>query len=166
MEIFICVVIFFLKIIENSLGTLRIIVIANGKKLLGAFLQAFISIIWVISAGAAIIDFKRFPIRIIAFSLGSALGSYLGSFIEQKIAMGNNILTVILKGNLSNKIVDQIRASGYHVFEVDTFDKYQKRKLLLIVVPRKKRKDVVSIIKRLDVDSFIIAGNAFTIQSN
>ena len=43
--------IFMAKVIENTLGTLRLIIVANGKKVFGAILQGIIAIIWAISAG-------------------------------------------------------------------------------------------------------------------
>ena len=38
--------IFISKIIENALATLRLIVVANGKKILGAVLQFCIALVW------------------------------------------------------------------------------------------------------------------------
>ena len=71
--------IFISKIIENALATLRFIVVANGKKLLGAFLNGIIALIWIFVTGIVIINVKEDPIKIIMFCLGSIVGSYLGS---------------------------------------------------------------------------------------
>ena len=83
MNILIYILILLFKIIENTLSTIRIIVIADRKKLLGAILQGTVSLIWIISTSLVVIDIKD-PIKIISFTLGSIIGSYLGSTIEEK----------------------------------------------------------------------------------
>ena len=83
MNILIYILILLFKITENTLSTIRIIVIADRKKLLGAILQGTVSIIWIISTSLVVIDIKD-PIKIISFTLGAIIGSYLGSTIEEK----------------------------------------------------------------------------------
>ena len=73
------------KIIENMLSTLRIIVIAKNNKILGAVLNILISIIWICSTSIVIHNLNKDYLKIIFFALGSGIGSYLGSFIEEKI---------------------------------------------------------------------------------
>ena len=77
--------IFISKIIENALSTLRLIVVANGKKILGAILQGIVALVWIFVTGIVIIDVNKDPIKIIIFCVGSIVGSYLGSLLEQKI---------------------------------------------------------------------------------
>lgn len=84
MKILTYILIFIFKIIENTLSTLRIIVIADRKKILGAILQAAVSLVWVISTSLVVINIQKDPLKIIAFTLGALIGSYLGSIIEEK----------------------------------------------------------------------------------
>ena len=72
------------KILENTLSTLRIIMIANRKKLIGAILQGVIATLWVLTAGMVIINIQNDSLKIIFFILGSIIGSYLGSSIEER----------------------------------------------------------------------------------
>ena len=76
--------IFISKIIENALSTLRIILISNGKKVIGAILQGIICIIWIFSISITIIDINDI-FKSISFVVGSIIGSYLGSLINEKI---------------------------------------------------------------------------------
>ena len=57
--------IFISKVIENGLSTLRLIVVANGKKILGAFLQFTISLVWVLVTGIVVNDLLNDPLKII-----------------------------------------------------------------------------------------------------
>lgn len=88
-------IIFIFKIVENSLSTLRIIVVANNKKLLGAILQGIISLIWIFSTGLVVINIQKDPLKIIAFTSGSIIGSYIGSIIEEKIENKTNKINKI-----------------------------------------------------------------------
>lgn len=51
--------IFFSKIIENTLATLRIIIVANGRKFIGAILQFLIALIWVLVTGAVVTNIQK-----------------------------------------------------------------------------------------------------------
>lgn len=79
------ILIFTFKFIENTLSTLRIIIVAHSNKLFGAILQTIVSLVWVISAGLTIINFKNDYFKIFIFCIGSGIGSYFGSFLEEKI---------------------------------------------------------------------------------
>ena len=80
------IIILIAKILENTLSTLRIILIANRKKLIGALLQGIIVTLWIITAGIVIIDIQKDILKIVFFVLGSIIGSYLGSSIEEKFS--------------------------------------------------------------------------------
>jgi uncharacterized protein YebE (UPF0316 family) len=81
----ICLIIFINKIIENMLGTVRIIVIAKNKKITGAILNGLISLIWILSTSMVLINVDSNPYKIFFFCLGAMIGSYLGSSIEEKM---------------------------------------------------------------------------------
>lgn len=156
--------IFFSKVIENALGTLRLIVVANGKKLLGAILQFLIALVWVLVTGAVVVNIHKDPLKIIFFALGSFIGSYVGSFIEEKMALGSNMLMVIVKEDLSEMIVEEIRKNGFQVTTIDGKGFYSKKKILMIVISRKDRRKLVNMIHKLDKNALIISEVAKTIR--
>ena len=92
MNIILYLIIFLAKTIELALGTLRLIVVANGKKKLGAILQGVIAVGWIYITGIVVTNINKDPLKVIAFALGSLFGSYIGSLIEEKMAMGSNML--------------------------------------------------------------------------
>ncbi len=77
------IIIFVSKIIENTLSTLRIILISKGKKKIGALLQGLVALSWIFSTSIIIIDIDNIY-KILFFILGSVIGSYLGSSIEER----------------------------------------------------------------------------------
>ena len=65
---FLYIIIFLSKVVENMLATLRIIVVANGKKLLGAILQGLVALVWVCITGVVVTNILENPFKIIAFA--------------------------------------------------------------------------------------------------
>lgn len=164
MNIILYLIIFISKTIEVALGTLRLIVVANGKKMAGAILQGIISIVWILITGIVVIDIGKDPVKIVVFALGCTLGSYIGSFIEEKIALGNNMLMAIIDKDLEDIICKKIRERNFAVTVLNGFGKEKERSILMIMVARKKRYKVASIIKSIDRHAMIIAENAFAIN--
>ena len=146
--------IFMAKVIENTLGTLRLIIVANGKKVFGAILQGIIAIIWAISAGIVIVDVNKDILKIIFFALGSLVGSYIGSLMEEKIALGSSIITSIINEKDALLIIRALRKKRY---VVSTINIDNKKRTIAIMVHRKRIKNVSNIIKKIDNNAVIIA---------
>lgn len=163
MTIFLYVIIFFSKVLENALATLRLIVVANGQKFFGAVLLFVISLIWIAITGIVIIDIWKDPLKIFFFALGSFFGSYVGSIIEEKMALGSNMLTVIIDKESGDDIIENLRNNDYAVTVINGKGKDKERYILMIMTTRKKRKDIVKIIKEINPNSMIIAESAMTI---
>lgn len=144
-------IIFILKIIENSLATLRLILISNGKKWLGAFLLFTTSIIWIVSSHIAIIDINISMVLI--FSVGSLLGSYIGSILEEKMAIGNNMLICITQKQMS----EILRQNGYIITKIEGYGKDSKKEVLFVILKRNQNKDLISLIRSLDQEAIIVS---------
>lgn len=163
-QIILYIVIFISKVIENALGTLRLIVVANGKKGLGAVLQGIIALVWVLVTGTVVTNVMEDPMKIIAFAIGSLAGSWLGSYLEEKLAIGDNMLLTIIDDELKETIVTAIRSKGFAVTILNGEGKDKKRAVLMIMVARRQRHDLVNIIKSIDSSAMIVSENASAIQ--
>ena len=145
------ILIFISKIIENALATLRLIVVASGKKILGAILQFCIALVWILVTGVVVTNITKDPLKIVFFAFGSLVGSYIGSLIEEKLAMGYNLITCITDNN------ETFERKGYNISKIKGEKNNQKKDILLITVSRKKKHHVLSIIKEFDKDATIIS---------
>ena len=160
---FLYIIIFLSKVVENMLATLRIIVVANGKKLLGAILQGLVALVWVCITGVVVTNILENPFKIIAFALGSIVGSYLGGVLEEKIAIGKKLLLIIINNNNEEKIVKKIRENNFAVTSTIGKGKDNNKAILFTMIPRKQIKSIIKIIKSIDTDALIISQNAFNI---
>lgn len=155
--------IFLAKVIEISLGTLRMIVVANGKKWIGAFLQLAIALVWIFSTGAVLIGINEDWLKIGVFAIGSFVGSYVGCYIEEKLAMGSNLITCITDVK-NKKMLDDLRNAGYAVTVMQGCGMESNKEIYLIMTPRKKRHNAVLIIKKHDQNCMIVSENAVSVN--
>ena len=158
---FIYFLIFISKIIENALSTLRLIVVANGKKKLGAILNGIIALIWIFVTSIVIIDVNKDPLKIIIFCIGSAVGSYLGSAIEEKIAIGTNMLICIIKEIYEKELKDKL--VNYQITTLCEKDKNYS--ILFIVMKRKEIRMISETIKNIDKNNILISEKIKTINN-
>ena len=153
--------IFICKIVENAVGTLRLIVVANGKKKLGALLQGIVALVWIFGTGIVIVDINKDIFKIVIFVIGSIAGSYLGSIIEEKIALGSNMLICITKEKFENII--KTKLNNYKITTI--CEKDNNHSVLLIVLKRKEINKISKILKKTDKDIVIISEKAKTINN-
>ncbi len=155
--------IFLSKIIENTLSTLRLIIVANGKKFLGAILNFIIALVWIFVTGAVIVNIKEDYLKILFFALGSFIGSYIGSIIEEKVAMGNNMLFTVVDKNIA-LILKETLIKENHIVTILKGENYDNKIILMIIIKRKKRKDVVKLINSLDKNAIIVSENIWNLN--
>ncbi len=155
--------IFLSKIIENTLSTLRLIIVANGKKFLGAILNFIIALVWIFVTGAVIVNIKGDYLKILFFALGSFIGSYIGSIIEEKVAMGNNMLFTVVDKNIA-LILKETLIKENHIVTILKGENYDNKIILMIIIKRKKRKDVVKLINSLDKNAIIVSENIWNLN--
>ncbi len=155
MNILLYLFIFGSKILENMLATLRIIIINNNKKVLGALLQFANTMVWLLGTSLVIVDIDQDIFKLFAFALGSAFGSYLGSKVEEKLALGTNLIICITKWDLSS----QIRGNGYAVTTLKSDGLETKIYTHLIITHRYKTNKLIDIIKKLDSNALIAREN-------
>ena len=153
--------IFISKIIENALATLRLIIVASGKKKLGAILNGLIALIWVFVTSIVIVDINKDPIKIIVFCIGSIVGSYLGSYFEEKIGMGTNMLICVVKEMYEDTVKEKL--NNYQITTLCEKDKNYS--ILFIVMKRKETKKISTIIKNIDKDAILISEKIKTISN-
>lgn len=158
---FLYFIIFLSKIIENTLSTLRLIVVANEKKKLGAILQGIIALVWIFVTGIVITDISKDWLKIVFFCLGSTTGSYLGSILEEKIALGNNMLICIVNSKYEKKLKKSL--VNYQITTIR--EKNHENSILLIVLKRKEIYKISNFVKSIDNSSIIICEKAKTINN-
>lgn len=145
--------IFFLRILDVSVGTLRIGMLVRGRRGTAAVLSFFESLIWLIAA-AGVLSSLSHPIQFVAYAGGYAAGTLLGATIESWLAVGKLVMRIIAPVSAPD-LQGPLREAGYYVTAVNASGRDGEVKLLFSVIPRKKAKKVLSLIESVYPKAFV-----------
>ncbi len=145
--------IFIFKIIEDALATLRLIVVSNGKKGLGAILQFIVTLIWIVLTGTVLMGLQKDLFKVLAFALGSLFGSYFGSFLEEKIALGMNLVLVELENKNAIKLKNVLEQKKFSLVKIFN----DKSSVLFIICKRRQMRIIITAIRGIDKNAIIIS---------
>jgi len=144
--------IFFVRIMDVSLGTLRIIFVSRGQKFIAPFFGFFEVLIWLIAIGQVMQNLTN-VFCYIAYAGGFATGTFVGMVIEEKIAMGVLLIRVITKKD-ATILIESLKKSGYNITSVDADGNSGRVHLIYSVIKRKNLPKVIDIIKKFDSRAF------------
>lgn len=153
------VAIFFARIIDVSLGTLRTISIVQGRKWMAFCLGFFEIILWLSVISTVVHKIKEAPILGIFFAFGFATGNLVGIQIERWLALGYVILKVISKKYFT-KMSRCIREAGYAVTTFQGEGKDGPVVELYIVCRRQDLKRILLLVKDIEPSAFYIIEHA------
>lgn len=152
-EITAMILIFFARVCDVSLGTMRIILIARGYRNMAPVLGFFEVLIWLFAISKALGNVSGMGSYII-YATGFAVGNFAGMILEEKIALGYQSVRVI-----TSKIVSALplvlRDEGFSVTIIEGSGDRGDVFILFTVIPKKHVKKVLEIVNMLEPDSFI-----------
>ncbi len=150
------------RILDVSLGTLRIILISKGLKKFAPLIGFFEVLIWIIIVKQIITDVSH-PVTYIAYALGYALGTYIGIFIEGKLSLGRVMIRVICKSN-DVELANILRNHQLGVTIVDAHGKDSEVKIIFSIINRKDLNFILSEIRSFDPDLFYTIEDIHTVN--
>ena len=148
----ITLLIFIARILDVSLGTIRIIFITKGKKFLALVLGFIETMIWLFAIGQILMNFTNI-IYYLAYAGGFAMGNYVGIYLEEKLAVGIVVVQIITVKDATN-LIDNLVSEGYGITGIDAYGATGKAKLIFTMIKRKKLKKVINIIHRNNPNAF------------
>ena len=151
--IFSAIIIFLLRLADQSLGTMRSLLVAKNKPIYAALIGLVESAIWIVAISQVVKDIDD-PVLIGSYAAGFAAGTILGSYIERLVGVGNIVVRVFCPAN-SPSVAERLRNEGYGVTIIDGQGKYGAVKIYLCVIPRRRLSSVLDMIKDINPDSFI-----------
>lgn len=144
--------IFIARVIDVTLGTLRIVFLARGQRLLAPLLGFFEVLIWIMAIGQIVRDISNVS-SYIAYAAGFATGNYIGLVIEQKLAIGMLVIRAIVPTQ-ANMLAERLREQGYGVTTVDAHGAVEEVTIIFTVIKRKDLLSVVAIITQNEPKAF------------
>jgi len=146
------VFIFFARILDVTLGTLRIISLSRGWKRLAPILGFVEVFIWVVAISQLVRNLTHFS-SYFAYAAGFAVGNYIGMWIEEKLALG--ILTVrVFAVSEGDELSKRLAGSGFGVTVLDGHGAGGPVKVLFTTIHRSELEQVEKIIHEVNPKMF------------
>jgi len=137
--------IFISRVFDVSLGTLRIIFVSKGMKILAPIIGFFEVLIWLVVIGQIMNNISH-PINYVAYALGFAAGNYIGIFLENKLAVGILLVRIITRKK-AKELIMHLRSQGYIVTNVPAIANESKVEIIFLPILRKDLKAIIKSVK-------------------
>ena len=144
--------IFVLRLIDQSLTTVRALVVSKNP-ILGAFIGLIESAIWILAVSQVIKDIND-PVLIAAYAFGFAGGTLLGIQLEKFIGIGSAVVRVFSPSK-SARVAKKLRKKGFMVTEINAKGRDGAVTISWCIVPRRKLSKVLSIIRSINPDAYV-----------
>ncbi len=144
--------IFLARVTDVTIGTIRIILMAKGKKNIAPFLGFIEVFIWILVISRIMQNLDNY-VNYIAYAGGFATGNYVGMLIEDKIAMGVLIVRLITQ-KPADTLIQKLVRMGCGITSVDAHGAREDVHVIYSVINRSELKQVLAIIKQDDPLAF------------
>jgi uncharacterized protein YebE (UPF0316 family) len=144
--------IFFARVCDVTIGTIRIIFVSRGHKFLAPLIGFFEILIWLVAIGKIFENLNNITCYI-AYAGGFAAGNFVGIYIEERLAMGTLVIRVITRKGAS-ELITGLRSAGYGATSIAAQGGSGTVSVIYSVIKRSDLNDVVAIIKKFNPKAF------------
>lgn len=150
--------IFFINFAYITINTIRFMLTMKGYRILAPLLSMLEITIYILGL-SMVLNRLDDPINLFVYALGYAVGISVGIKIEDKLALGYIMVTVILPGNTKqeNSLPKILRKNGYGVTQSYAEGLEGERLVLEILSLRKNELELYALIKSIEERAFIIS---------
>ena len=145
-------VIFLARVSDVTLGTIRIVFVSKGFKLLAPILGFFEVFIWLL-AMSKVIQNLDYWLYYVAYSAGFAVGNYVGLIIEERLALGYINLRIITMDS-PEKLISRLSGEGFGVTSTPAMGSRSNVNIINCVLRRSDYKKVAQIIMDCNPKAF------------
>ena len=143
--------IFFARIMDVSLGTIRILFIARGIQTMAAVLGFFEVFIWLFVISGIMNNLS--PFYFVFYAAGFAAGNYVGITIERRLYIGKVALRVITREK-ADELLAYFRSSGMGITSVDAEGATGPVKILYSIIERRDLELVIDQVVQFNPKAF------------
>lgn len=160
--VLIALLIFFLRVLEISLETLRAMFTMRGRKLLVWLFGFSRSVIFVMTIAFVLGNVENL-FNVLAYAGGFATGNIVGMWFEERLAVGFVELQIV-SSRRGQEIMEALRDKNYAVTEFLARGKDGMVSALSCTVRRRYATDVERTVMGIDEDAFITAEDVRSVR--
>lgn len=139
--------IFFARIFDVSINTVRIIYVLGGRKLTSTLLGFFESFVWLMAI-RQIFEHLDNWMCYVAYPAGFAAGIFVGMIIEEKIAYGKVIVRIITRKDIED-LLQYLNKQYFRYTYVKAEGPDGHENLVFTVLQREKLEELLLILKEI-----------------
>ncbi len=140
------------RIVDVSLGTMRIILISKGYRKVAPLLGFFEAFVWILAVSQVMKHLDNMY-YFVMYAFGFATGTFVGMLLENKLSLGQVIVRVITKYDAS-ELIANLTSDNYNLTIVDADGQFGKVKLIFMVMKRQYLNEAIEIIKNYNPTAF------------
>lgn len=144
--------IFVARVLDVALGTLRILFIARGQRLLAPLLGFVEVFIWIVAVSQLIKNVHSLA-GYLGYAAGFAVGNYVGMWIENRLALGKALIRIILPDN-ADAMISALQQAGYGLTSFDAQGSTGPVKVIYTAILRRELPQVARLIERTRPHTF------------
>ncbi len=144
--------IFFARIVDVTIGTMRIILVSRGKRNVVPFLAFFEVLIWILAISRIFQNLDN-PLCYLAFAAGFATGNYVGMLVEEKLALGTQLIRIITQKE-AGPLLRALREKGFGVTVVEAMGSNGPVHVIYSVTDRKRIREIVALVRQFNPNAF------------
>jgi uncharacterized protein YebE (UPF0316 family) len=135
--------IFLARIIDVSLGTMRIIFTSRGLRKLAPLLGFIEVFIWII-ATSQLVKHAQNLAAYLGYAAGFAAGNYVGMYLENRLALGTVTVRAIIRRD-PDELIERLQESGFGITLVDGQGSTGEVKIIYTTIKRRDLPIVTAI---------------------
>ncbi|MFA7693113.1 MAG: DUF2179 domain-containing protein [Candidatus Hydrogenedentales bacterium] len=151
------VMIFFSRVLDVSIGTLRIVFLSRGMRLLAPLCGFFEVLIWLIAISRIMENLTSW-VNYIAYAGGFAAGNFVGMYIERRLAMGFLSLMIITHNDAAS-LLQKFKQKHFGATLVGAQGAQGKVRVIYLIIKRKDLSLVSSILEKHQPDAFVVTND-------
>lgn len=151
-----CITVFFSRIIDVSLGTIRTMMTVRGKRVVAAVIGFVEVIIWFLIVREALSTEETSLWVAISFAAGYAAGTLIGGLVI-KLFIPTNMIVQVITSKRDPALLHAISEAGFQMTVADVYgrERTSKKYMLIIYIDGKYLKKLRQLISELDSSAFI-----------
>jgi uncharacterized protein YebE (UPF0316 family) len=156
------ILIFFARVCDVTLGTIRIIMVNRGRRNIAPILGFVEVFIWIVAISQLMTHLEGIN-SYIGYAAGFAAGNFVGMAIEDKLALGMVIIRIFLPSG-SDELTRNLTTAGFGVTSFEGMGANGPVTMIFTTVRRKEISRVYAIAHQLNPKAFITVEDTRTVE--
>ncbi len=150
------------RICDVTLGTLRIIFVSRGMKILAPLLGFFEVLIWLIAIGQIMQNLSSWT-HYVAYATGFALGNFIGILVEERLAVGMLAVRIITQKEATG-LIAELRRQKIGTTSIDGRGMTGKVSLIFLIINRQHLPLIQALVQKYNPQAFVSVSDVRSVQ--